>query len=185
MSLQIHLPDFDHLFVAPDQNAFDRRYNSQSGLAQLLTRCRTDGRLLDDCRAAFVFPKALQHDHRAAHLNEAISRYCDDVIRTTQAQLRADVRSNRINFAIGLALLGISLAMGYYLGQQTAWNPSLSTLLSNSVGILGSVALWIPTEQMLFGHDGLRKHIRLHQAAKSMRFEFLYQDETETGTADR
>jgi hypothetical protein len=73
-----------------------------------------------------------------------------------------------------MLILGLSLALAAAVTRAEGMADWLRTLLSNSISIFGSVALWSPTDAFLFGMRPLYDDVRICKAIRDMTFEIQY-----------
>ncbi|MBK8026672.1 MAG: hypothetical protein IPK19_36130 [Chloroflexi bacterium] len=107
-------------------------------------------------------------------MQEAIERYCDVMIGISRTALEARRHTIRRNLRIGVLILAISLGVGAGLANAEFLSPGLRGLLANAVSILGTVALWTPVDNLLFGLPPLARAVRIYEAIKALAIELRF-----------
>ncbi|MBI1276875.1 MAG: hypothetical protein GC179_01975 [Anaerolineaceae bacterium] len=175
--LTLRLNDMQDLFALPRHNAFQEDYLPVSGIDQIahqlkLARLRHDGSL----HVTFILPEnSKQDDELSAAVQAAIKRYCE----TRLANLAIDLKSRQISvirgLQVGVLILGISLALAAAVSRAEGMVDWLRNLLSNSISIFGTVALWSPADAFLFGMRPLYTELRIYQIICDMSFDIQYE----------
>lgn len=168
-TLTIHLNRIEDLFAPPGVDPFQVGYHTLSGIAQvasaLQARIPRDG-----LHVIFVLPSGAPKVDES-EVQAAIKRYCDVALTVTQTDYDARRELTHKNLIAGTAILGLSLLIAASLTNSEILSPGLRSLFSNSLSILGTVALWGPTDALLFGLRPLRRTIRIYTAIKYMTLE--------------
>ena len=77
-------------------------------------------------------------------------------------------------------LLGLGLGLAAAISTTELISPWLRNLLSNSISILGTVALWSPVDNFLFGLSPLARDVKIYQAIEKMTFDIQFKPDSST-----
>lgn len=172
----IHLHQLDNLLSSPQTDPFHPHFHPLSGIEQIISLLKT-GTPPDDLHIIFVLPTSTpRQDTLKADMQAAIERYTDVMISATQLERAERRRTILRNLAIGVAVLGASLGIGAAISAAEFLSAALRNLLSNSISILGTVALWSPVDALLFGLQPLRKNLKIYEAIRHLAFELQFTD---------
>jgi hypothetical protein len=175
LEITLKLNNIHDLFAPIQVDPFDANFHILSGMERILLFLEADQSLYNRLRATLILPDSVPDtDIRKAEIQAAITRYCDVHISIAHDELRSRQRDTRRSLRIGILLLGISLGLAAAISKTTFMASWLQTLVSNSIGILGTVALWSPVDALLFGSRPLYKEIRLYNTIKHMTFEIQF-----------
>lgn len=169
------LDSIHDLFALPRHNPFHENYLPLSGIDQLALRLKY-ARLNNGVHVTFELPPdaapaAPSHDE----VHAALQRYCDARLGNLLLELKARKLTVVRSLQIGVIILGISLGLAAAISNMEFFAPWLRTLLSNSISIFGSVALWSPADGFLFGMRPLYTDIRIYRAIRDMTFDIQYE----------
>jgi len=175
--ITLRLNDIHDLFALPRHNAFHENYLPVSGIDQIahqlkLARLHRDGSL----HVTFILPESMRQDgDLSAEINVAIKRYCN----TRLANLAIDLKSRQISVVraleVGILILGVTLGLAAAVSRTEGIVEWLRNLLSNSLSIFGTVALWTPADAFLFGMRPLYTDLRVYQIICDMSFDIQYE----------
>lgn len=105
-------------------------------------------------------------------IKKAFSHHFSTKARNTLALNRKKARRWRINLILGLIFLAICLLAAHILSLPAFEEYTFAKVLSESLGIIGWVAIWEPAEYFLFAWredaSNLQKLMRLHSAKISI-----------------
>ncbi len=169
ITMTIHLNQIEDLFAPPQVDPFHERYHVLSGIGQVASALQAKVPR-DGLHVIFVLPDSAPKVEKAA-VQAAIVRYCDVMITNTQAELDARRQVTQRNLGVGMGILAASLGLAASVTRMEFLSAPLQNLLSNSISILGTVALWSPVDALLFALRPLRRTIRIYSAIKAMTFE--------------
>lgn len=179
-SLTVKLNTIQHLFWASQLDAFQPAYQPDSGIDQIVLSLKS-GRLNGDLHVTFLLPAAEESNvHLKAEVDAALKRYCTVQIQKRSAALHAKHQSVVRRLLIGLLILGLALGLAAAISNAEFIASWLRNLLSNSISILGTVALWSPVDNFLFGLSPLARDVKIYQVIKSMTFDIQFQHDTST-----
>jgi hypothetical protein len=108
----------------------------------------------------------------AGMLRDAFREYFRQRARATRLRLRRLFRVGRISLAIGLAFLGLALALGEFLGGLLS-RESYGWIVKESFVIGGWVALWRPLEIFLYDWWPIRDEARLLDRLGAMELRLV------------
>ncbi len=169
--ITLKLKEVHDLFAMPRHNAFQENYLPLSGIDQIAQEMKLT-RPREAIQVNIVLPEnAAQGSDLHAEVQAAIQRYCDHRLANLAVDLKARQVTVIRSLQIGVVILGISLALAAAISNADFLAPWLRTLLSNSVSIFGSVALWSPADAFLFGMRPLYNEIRTYKAIRDINFE--------------
>lgn len=172
--LTIRLQRIDDLFSPPEVTPFQADYHSLSGMDQIVSALKV-AKTLDALQVQFVLPQRPPNPEALqAEVQAAIRRYCAVQIEIAGRERVASERATHRRLLIGTLILGASLGLSTGISAAEFLSESLRNLLSNSIGILGSVALWSPMDAFLYGTRPLQKTIRMYTAIQNLRFTIVY-----------
>ena len=104
---------------------------------------------------------------RAANAEEAVRHYFSNRAEIKQREFRLLLRRGRLSLLIGLAFMGVCVALGQMALRfvPAGWNSFLDVSLS----IVGWVAMWRPLEIYLYDWWPVRGEVRLLRRLARMR----------------
>ena len=173
-TLTISLQRIKDLFTPPSQDPFQNGFHIQSGIEQIIAVQR--GLPRHSLRLIIIhLPAAASQDTPPlAEVQAAVTRYCTILIHTTQQELTARRHTIQRNVVVGIGILAASLGLATVISNSTLIGEGIRALLSNSISILGSVALWSPLDAYLFGLRPLRKSVNLYTEIEQMTFTIQF-----------
>lgn len=170
----IRLHQIDNLFSSPQADPFHPHFQTLSGIEQITSLLKT-GVPPNELHIIFVLPASTpRQDTLKSEMQDAIERYSDAMISTTYLERTERRRTILRNLAIGVLVLGVSLGLGAAISGAEFLSSALRNLLSNTISILGTVALWSPVDALLFGLQPLRNNLKIYHAIKSLSFELQF-----------
>lgn len=173
-TITLRLNDIHDLFAEPRLNPFLEDYLPVPGIDQIALQLRY-ARLNDGVHVTLVLPtNGTPSTDLRAEVQAALKRYCDLRLANLDTEIKA--RGLRVvrSLQIGIIILGISLALAAAISSGEFFAPWLRTLLSNSISIFGTVALWSPTDAFLFGMRPMYNDVRIYKAIQHMTFDIQY-----------
>ncbi len=174
-SVTLRLNDIRDLFAMPRHNAFLDNYLPLAGIDQIALQLRY-ARLRNGLHVTFILPESADNDPNLhSEIQAALQRYCnirlDNILIELMARRLTVVRS----LQVGVLILGISLALAATISRAEGIVEWLRTLLSNSISIFGSVALWSPADAFLFSMRPLYNDLEIYRAIRKMTFDIQYE----------
>ena len=172
----LRLNDIHDLFALPRHNAFQDNYLPLSGIDQIALQLKM-AHLREGVHVTFILPAGIdQTTDSQADIQAAVKRYCNTRLDHLMFELKA--RQLRVirSLQVGVIILGISLALAAAISRTEGIVDWLRTLLSNSISIFGSVALWSPADAFLFSLRPLYNDIEIYFAIRDMTFDIQYED---------
>ena len=175
-TITVKLHAVHDLFAMPRHNAFLDNYLPLSGIDQIAQQLKLM-RTGDNIKVTIILPEGVdQTPDLHAEVQSAIQRYCDNRLRSLIIDLKVRKVSVIRSLQIGVVILGVSLGLAAAISRTESIVSWLRTLLSNSISIFGSVALWSPADAFLFGMRPLYNEIRTYKAIRDIDFDIQYQD---------
>jgi len=152
----------DDLFAAPSPDPFAGRMERETGVERILKAIDELPSRHEPVEIEIKVPEAAGAGRSPAEMGEAIGAWCRWEIAELRREMTLTRRRGLQALKIGLPFLAVCLALS---GGATALlgETGLGSLLSNSLIIIGWVALWRPTEVLLYDWWPLRHRIRLYQ----------------------
>ena len=144
--IEIRLREVRQLFHTLDPAPFLERDLDTEAERWLLDAAREIGPR-QALRIVVYLPAAEAASEPGRTLAEAVHHYFDDRQRQAGADIAETFRRGAVSFAIGLAFLVICLSLRQLLATRSALD---SIVLDEGLLILGWVALWRPTELLLY-----------------------------------
>ncbi len=173
VTLRLH--DIRDLFSMPRHDAFQENYLPLSGIDQIALNMKF-ARPRYGLHVTLILPVTdNQTTDQQADIQAAIERYCNARLNYLTLELKSRKISTVRSLQGGLVILGISLALAAAITQIEGMADWLRMLLSNTISIFGTVALWSPTDAFLFGLKPLYNDIRVYSAIRDMTFEVQYE----------
>lgn len=173
VTLRLH--DIHDLFALPRHNAFHENYLPLSGVDQIALQLKY-ARLRNGVHVTLILPEGTnQEPNLHAEVQTAIHRYCNTRIHNLMYELKARQLTVIRSLQVGVMVLGISLALAAAVSRTEFLVDWLRNLLSNSISIFGTVALWTPADAFLFGMRPLYNDIHICQAIAEMTFDIQYE----------
>ena len=177
--ITVELNNIQELLVAPQDNPFQPNFRLMSGIEEIVQIMRTRTRR-EGVDITLVLPAGtLITPDAETQLHSAVVRYCDAQIKRNQLELEAGRVIQWRRFRFGLLLLGLSLLVASAISNTAFLADWLKSLLSNVIGVLGTVALWSPTEALLFGWSPLLKKVRIYEILKGVTLKFRVASSTQ------
>ena len=177
-SVTLRLNHIHDLFAMPRHNAFQDNYLPLAGIDQIALQLRY-ARLRNGLHVTFILPTSDDEGTDLhAEIQAALQRYCnvrlDNLLIDLMTRRLTVVRS----LQVGVLILGICLALAATISRAEGIVEWLRTLLSNSVSIFGSVALWSPADAFLFSMRPMYNGIEICSAVREMTFDIQYEKPT-------
>jgi len=170
-TITVKLHAVHDLFAMPRHNAFLDNYLPLSGIDQIAQQLKLM-RTGDNIQVTIILPEGVdQTPDLHAEVQSAIQRYCDNRLRSLIIDLKVRKVSVIRSLQIGVVILGVSLGLAAAISRTESIVSWLRTLLSNSISIFGSVALWSPADAFLFGMRPLYNEIRTYKAIRDIDFD--------------
>lgn len=144
--IEIRLREVRQLFHTLDPAPFLERDLDAEAERWLLDACREIGPR-QPLRIVVHLPAAESTSEQGRTLADAVHHYFDYRQRQAGAEIVRLLRQGGVSFAIGVAFLVICLSLRQLLAASTALD---SIALDEGLLILGWVALWRPTEMLLY-----------------------------------
>lgn len=105
-------------------------------------------------------------------IRDAIHRHFSNKIKTVMFVRKREFRRWRTNLCIGVLFLGVCLSLSQILLQFSSKHP-LNNLLSQSLGIIGWVALWEPATFILYGWRDITEEVAYYVRLTLARVELI------------
>lgn len=174
--IRLRLNDIHDLFALPRHNPFQENYLPLSGVDQIVQQLKIADRLRHGLHVTFILPDTADRDP-AIYLEtqKALKRYCNIRLDSVLIELKARQHKAVNGLQAGMAILGLSLAIGAAVNHADGMAEWIRVLLSNSLTIFGSVALWSPTDTFLFGIRPLYAEIQIYYHIRDMTFDIEYE----------
>jgi hypothetical protein len=174
-SITLKLNDIHDLFALPRHDAFKEDYLPLSGIDQIALRLRR-ARLENGLHVTFIVPAGGDpNPNLHGDVQAAIKRYTTIRLNNILFELRARQLTVIRSLQVGVIILGISLALAAAISHTEGIVDWLRMLLSNSISIFGSVALWSPADAFLFGIRPLYNDTHIYLAMRDMTFDIQYE----------
>jgi hypothetical protein len=179
-NVTLRLNDIHDLFTPPRHNAFNDNYLPLSGIDQIALQLKLV-HARGSVHTTFILPaQANQEPNLHAEIQAAIQRYCNIRLEYFMIELKSRQSNVIRSIEVGVIILGISLALAATISHAERIVEWLRMLLSNSISIFGSVALWSPADAFLFGIRPLYNDIHVCQAICQMTFDIQYEQSGST-----
>jgi hypothetical protein len=180
-NITLRLNDIHDLFALPRYNAFQENFLPLSGIDQLAHQLKLAQIRHNGLHVTFMLPESAKQDRiQESEVQTAIQRYCNARLNHLMIELKARQLNIIRSLEVGVIILGISLALAAAISHSETIIEWLRTLLSNSIGIFGSVALWSPADAFLFGIRPLYHELHVYRAIGVMRFDIQYEEPNST-----
>jgi hypothetical protein len=174
-TIELRLNDIHDLFALPRHNAFQENYLPLSGVDQIALELKLARRHQESHVTIILPPSADQGRDLHAEVQVALRRYCDNRLDNLTIHLKARQINVVRSLQTGVIILGISLALAAGISNWRFLAPWLRMLLSNSISIFGSVALWSPTDAFLFGMRPLYNDIKIFKTIRDIDFDIQFE----------
>ena len=172
----LRLNDIHDLFALPRHNAFQDNYLPLSGIDQIALQLKM-AHLRQGIHVTFILPASTDPiPDLKTDIQAAVKRYCDTRINNLMFELKAQQLRVVRSLQVGVIILGVSLALAAAISRTESIVDWLRMLLSNSISIFGSVALWSPTDAFLFGLRPLYNDMYIYHSIREMSFEIQYEN---------
>ena len=169
-SIRLELNDIHDLLVAPQNDPFQANFRSMSGIEEVVQILRSKPQN-QPVAITLVLPTGTSIiPEMETQLHNALIRYCSAHIKQNRLELEAKRHAAWRQFRFGLLFLGVSLGLASAITNSTFLADWLKVLLSNAVTLFGTVALWSPTDALLFSWYPALKRIRIYTALQDAKF---------------
>jgi hypothetical protein len=147
----LKLNNIRELLIAPDFDPFSKKeteFMGQSAISRIIRHLKPGWSHRNrDMRLTIVLPPDQITPGLADEVQGAIRRYCRVKLEDNEMQLRNIRWSGIRQIPFGFAFLAVCITLGTIFGQiSTSWG----SVLNEGFYIIGWVALWGPTDTLLF-----------------------------------
>jgi hypothetical protein len=146
-SIEIRLRELRQLFHTLDPAPFRDQDLDEAAASYLVEACREAGPR-SPLRLVVHLPADEASSVAASGLADAIHNYFAQRARQARADMHSMLRVGAISFVIGLAFLIACLGLRQWLLAMSA--PGGNAVVGEGLLILGWVAMWRPTEALLY-----------------------------------
>ena len=173
-SIEIVLDDPRELFVAPQPDPFAGRFQTHSGVEQLLSALALD-RAQRRYRQNIIFrmPPGSGVVGREQAFMSALEGYCAQRIAELDLETKRLQSNGRHALWRGLAFLAMCLALSGTLSSATFMPPFVHRLLAEGFVIAGWVGLWRPIELLLYDTAAPRSDRAVLRSVLSRQIQFV------------
>ncbi len=149
LELELQLYSIAELFRASELDPFKQIVDDRSGMEQILDELKANPSSLD-VRVVLAVPADQFSDTTEAECRAAVVKYCEARARQLGRELAALQRRGIRALQIGLVFWGICLLLSILFFGMERLPDFVSHFFGEGFLIAGWVALWIPTETLLF-----------------------------------
>jgi hypothetical protein len=164
--IEVHVAELQQLFNAIDPSPFREKDLSANAEAFILSWAKDAQRGAPLALLVHVDQPPSRND-AAELLHEAIRAFFGQRALASRQRLRQLFRVGRTSLVIGLAFLGVTVAIGGAIERALA-DPRLGAVLRESLLIGGWVAMWRPLEIFLYDWWPIRADARLFDRLSAM-----------------
>lgn len=175
-TLVVEIDDIRHMFIAPERNIYSTNpivYMGQSVVDRLLDQLKQEKRLRSRRhRLVLSMPREKITPTLSQDFEAALDRFTETKIADNQKRMAAISRQGLLQIPYASVFLTISIGLGVLFGSGYFQELSpIFSVLSEGAFIVGWVALWGPTETLLFGRFPYRRENRALRALERMSIE--------------
>ncbi len=177
--ITVEVKDIDHILTPPESDPFSNNITEYMGQSAI-QRCKAmirEERGWDQRKYRFTFLVPADHIGRRSveEIKTAISRYCATLRKDNDTQLQIIMHRGFRQLPFALALLLVFVISGVIIGSDAVveMSPLLATAISEGLYIIGWVALWGPTDTLLFEPMELRTENKLLAIMEKVGIEVL------------
>jgi hypothetical protein len=177
VEISVEVNDIDQILKAPERDPYSSNpleYMGQSALERCLKIVQQD-RHWNRKRYRFVLltPPDQVGVRDVIEIKQAIRRFCDTQIGDNMSQLQVIRRKGIMQLPFALAILFIAVTSGVIIGSEffVEKSPLVATAVSEGLYIIGWVALWGPTDTLLFEPIELKKENMVLRAIEDVEIE--------------
>jgi len=166
--IEMRLTNVQQLFNSLDPSPFHEKDLDEDAENYIVT-CTQDFSLSEKLKLVFYLPPEQVMAPRATDIKTAIQNYFAYCFWAERRKLKQHLRQARSSLIIGLIFLFICLALSEAVNKFE--NIRFVSYLSESLIIMGWVALWGPLENLLFGWWPIWHKSRIFAKLRDMEVE--------------
>jgi hypothetical protein len=177
VEITVDVNDIDHILKAPERDPYSTNpleYMGQSAIERCLILIRKD-RHWNRKRYCIVFltPPDQVGARDVIDIKQAIKRFCDTQMDDNMSQLQVIRRKGIMQLPFAFAILFIAVTSGVIIGSDffVEISPLVATAVSEGLYVIGWVALWGPTDTLLFEPIELKKENMILKAMEDVEIE--------------
>lgn len=165
--IALHLDRIKFLFHEQEFDPLNKRYDSASGLDQIITELKPKS-LQQPIRATIFLPREQISGDSESVSSDVVRGYCDVQIHRINQDM-ASLRWQGIKaLQTGVLFLAACLLLSAFFSGLEALPEFLRTFLSEGFLIAGWVSLWHPTELLLYEWWPLWRDKKLYNRIRDM-----------------
>jgi hypothetical protein len=175
--ITLEVNDIDHILKAPERDPYSRNpleYMGQSAIERCLIQVRKDRHWnRKRYRIVFLIPPDQVGVRDVIDIKLAIDRFCATQIDDNISQLHVIRRKGIMQLPFAFAILFIAVTSGVIIGSDffVEMSPLVATAVSEGLYVIGWVALWGPTDTLLFEPIELKKENMVLKAMEDVEIE--------------
>jgi hypothetical protein len=177
IQITVEVNDIDHILSPPERDPFSSNiteYMGQSAIQRCKAMIREErGWDKRKYRFTFLMPSDQIGRRSIEEIKTAISRYCATLRKDNEIQLQVIMHRGFRQLPFALSLLLVFVISGIVIGSDAVveMSPLLATAISEGLYIIGWVALWGPTDTLLFEPMELRTENKLLAMMEKVEIE--------------
>lgn len=163
VEITIEVNDIDQILKAPERDPYSSNpleYMGQSAIERCLIQVRKDRHWnRKRYRIVFLIPPNQVGVRDVIDIKQAINRFCATQMDDNMSQLQVIRRKGIMQLPFAFAILFIAVTSGVIIGSDffVEMSPLVATAVSEGLYVIGWVALWGPTDTLLFEPIELKK----------------------------
>jgi hypothetical protein len=180
--IEVHVAELNQLFNAIDPSPFRER-DLDPAAEEFIVDWAKESSPTTTFGLAVYLDRPAGPPHELVELREAIHEFFRHRAELVRRRLRELLRRGRTSLIIGIAALGVSLAVGNLVGRF--FSSHLAEILRESLLIGGWVAMWRPMEIYLYDWWPIRAEARLADRLSVMPVRISYEHHANGSTKSK
>jgi hypothetical protein len=171
LPITLELNSLQELLVVSQRDPFKPNFRLMSGIEEVVEILRTKPPS-QPVEITLVLPARTSITPEAEkQLYNALVHYCNAQMKQNRMELAIKRSGAWRGFRVGLLILGASLGIASVISNTTFLADWLKNFLTNAVSLFGTVALWSPTDALLFSWYPALKRMRIYQTLQDVKFK--------------
>jgi hypothetical protein len=170
LPITLELNSLEELLVISQRDPFKPGFRQMSGIDEIVELLRSKPQH-QPVEITLVLPAGTSVTLEIENqLHNAVAQYCSVQIKRDRLELEAKRIVSWRQFRVGLLFLGVSLGIASVISHTDFLADWLKNFLTNAVSLFGTVALWSPTDALLFSWYPALNRMRIYQAIQDTKF---------------
>lgn len=170
LPITLELNSLEELLVVSQRDPFKPGFRQISGIDEIVEVLRAKPQY-QPIEITLVLPAGTSvTPEMDTKLHNAVAQFCSVQIKRDRVELEAKRMVSWRQFRVGLLFLAASLGIASVISHSPLLADWLKNFLTNAVSVFGTVALWSPTDALLFSWYPALKRMRIYQTIQDTKF---------------